>query len=97
MSRKRKLELFFDEYGVYIFLGLVAIIAVCVVIIAIPEKAVTEGMIMTKFVSPIHEKCGDLVCPRRWIIVVQSGDRKDWWQVSESYFQNVDIGDWVKK
>lgn len=97
MSIKRKIELFFDDYGVYIFLGLILIIAICIVIIAIPNGSISEGLVMNKLTSPTHkEKCGR-VCENRWIIVIQNGDKKDWWQVSEDYFKVIDIGDWVKK
>ena len=78
-----------------IFLVILVVAGVLVHWIVTPK--LHEGMIMNKFVSPIHRECGELTCPTRWIIVIQNGEQKDWWQVSETYFQNVNIGDWVKK
>lgn len=37
------------------------------------------------------------VQPDRWIIEIQNGDEKDWWSVTENYYDSVKIGDWVEK
>lgn len=79
----------------------VSVIIAGVILYAITTTKLREGMVMNKYYLQGYEKCFDkgkcAVERDKWIIAVQNGERKDWWQVSESYFQTVDLGDWVRK
>lgn len=97
---KRKIEFFFDEYGAYLFYGTVLVFLIAFLIYAIASPSLNEGLVMNKRFSPGYMHCYDGKCHAssdRWIIEVQNGDQKDWWTVTESYYDEVKLGEWVTK
>ena len=56
---------------------------------------------MNKIASPGYHHCvenGKCVYESpKWIVMVQDGEDKDWWYVTENYYDSVHVGDWVKK
>ena len=53
----------------------------------------TEGVVTDKFYLPSSEAFK----PGRYTIHVKNGDRQDIWLVTEKYYENVKVGDWVTK
>ena len=83
---------------VYIVILLVALIFMIFTIFS--AETLAEGIVMNKRFSEGYCRCVNDECEiqkDRWIIEVQNGDKKDWWIVTEKYYDSVNIGDWVKK
>ena len=100
MKTIAKIREFLDEYGVHVFIFIVALVIAGLIVYAITAPNLTEGMVMNKRFSPGYLHCYDGKChasPDRWIIEVQNGDQKDWWTVSEAYYDEVKLGEWVTK
>ena len=97
---ERKIWDFLDNYGICIVLFIIALVIVGWIDYAITAPNLTEGLVMNKRYSPGYFRCYDGNCHSqgdRWIIEVQNGDEKDWWTVTENYYDAVKIGDWVTK
>jgi len=95
----RKVRGFFEDYGVYLFVLMVAVIMVVLIIHAFVHIGLTEGMVMNKWASQIYS-CSKEGCEyqdTKFIVAVQNGEVKDWWQVTMEYYESVEIGNWVKK
>lgn len=91
---------FLEEHGVFIFTFIVALVIAGLIVYAITVPDLTEGLVMNKRFSPGYMHCYDGKCHAssdRWIIEVQNGDQKDWWTVTESYYDEVKLGEWVTK
>lgn len=93
MNKKNNFQTFSLIIIILMFMGLL--------IFFHTKSYISEGMIMNKIYSPGYCKCVEndkcAYDSPKWIIAVQNGDKKDWWYVSENYYNNVSIGDWVKK
>lgn len=72
----------------------------------------TEGVVENKFYHPAHNVYSPIhitingkletIAHYKWVgdewtITVRNGDNTDIWYVSESYYDSVHVGDWVKK
>ena len=101
MKFEERARRFFDNYGVYIFMFTVAAILISFLVYAFVAPHLAEGMVMNKWISPAYKTCDeDGHCSYRstkYVIAVQDGDTKDWWYVTENYYDSVKIGDWVTK
>lgn len=90
-----------NEWKYVIYIGIIALVFIGIIIYGISQKTeLAEGMVMNKWISPAYRTCDDGDCSYRstkYIIAVQNGDDKDWWYVTENYYDSVKIGDWVKK
>ena len=53
----------------------------------------TEGVVRDKMLYP---PTGRQIIPT-FVLVVESGDKTDYWYVSESYYNSVHVGSYVKK
>ena len=101
MSKSRN---FIADHSEAIVLSFFLIITVCMIALVLfavfTEKDLTEGMVMNKRYSAGYALyLGDRyhIQPDRWIVEIQNGDEKDWWVVTEDYYDAVKIGDWVEK
>ena len=101
MSKFRR---FISDHSEDIVLSFILIVMACSVVLAVfavvTEKDLTEGMVMNKrysagYVLFLNDRYH--VQPDRWIVEIQNGDQKDWWTVTENYYDSVKIGDWVEK
>ena len=101
MSKHRR---FISEHSEDIVMSFMLIVTVCLIVLMVfavlTEKDLTEGMVMNKRHSSgyalfLNDRYH--VQPDRWIIEIQNGDKKDWWSVTETYYDSVKIGDWVEK
>lgn len=91
---------FFDKYGAFLFFGVIVAFFATFLFFALFEPSLNEGMVMNKWISPAEKTCTDGDCvykSTRYIVAVQDGDKKDWWYVTENFYDNVNIGEWVKK
>lgn len=91
---------FLDEYGVHVLIFIVALVIAGLIVYAITAPNLTEGLVMNKRFSPGYLHCYDGKCNAssdRWIIEVQNGYKKDWWTVTEAYYDAVKLGEWVTK
>lgn len=104
MKISTKIWDFLNEYGVFMLIFAIVLIITGLIlyiitdIITAPDLA--EGLVMNKRFSPGYLYCYDGKCHAssdRWIIEVQNGDQKDWWTVTESYYDEVKLGEWVTK
>lgn len=84
-----------------ILVGILIVSLLVCLVIEIVEPDVPQGMVMNKWFSEGYTICSeDGKCTTekdRWIIAVQNGDKKDFWQVTESYYDAIKIGSWVEK
>lgn len=101
MSRFQKFWKHYGDNFKAVFLITVSTILAGLILYLITAPNLREGMVMNKYFLEGYEKCFEkgkcAVEHDRWIVVVQNGEKKDWWQVSQSYFDEVELGDWVKK
>lgn len=102
MSNKEKFLKFMNDWFVTIMFGIWFILVIFAFAEIIFEEApVKEGLVMNKWRSEGYVLCVDNgKCkkePTRWVIAVQNGERKACWLVSESYYDSVNIGSWVRK
>ena len=69
----------------------------CVFRLRLNQAPLKDGMVMNKLTS--SETCTPSGCmdDEKWILIVQKNDTKEWWQVSEDYYNQVEIGNWLKK
>ena len=91
---------FFEEYFGLIFIAIVILLFLAAIVYTAYSPNLTEGLVMNKRFSPGYLHCADGKCfssNDRWIIEIQNGERKDWWTVSENYYDSVKIGEWVQK
>lgn len=96
-----KVKNFIEEWW-YVILMVVFIIGfILVIILEATAPKLTEGLVMNKIASPGYHHCvenGKCVYESpKWIVMVQDGEDKDWWYVTENYYDSVHVGDWVKK
>lgn len=98
---KKAWEWLIDDYNwLYVCVLIFVLFVIGAFVYVIASPSLTEGMVMNKWASPGYSHCTDKGCEYRaprWIITVQDGESKDWWYVSQSYYDSVHIGDWVKK
>lgn len=101
MSKYRR---FISDHSEDIVMSFMLIITVCLIVLMVfavfTEKTLTEGMVMNKRYSAGYALyLGNRyhIQPDRWIVEIQNGDEKDWWVVTEDYYDAVKIGDWVEK
>ena len=99
-----KFRRFISDHGEDTVLSFMFVVTVCLIVLVIlvilTDKDLTEGMVMNKRYSAgyvLHLNDRYQVQPDRWIIEIQNGDQKDWWTVTENYYDSVKIGDWVEK
>lgn len=96
----KKVWVFLDEWKYVIFCAMFIIAVASMIAYEIARPKINEGMVMNKWISPAYKSCDDDGCTYRstkYIIAVQDGDLKDWWYVTENYYDTVKIGDWVTK
>ncbi len=75
-------------------------------------KSIDYGTVMDKSFAPAHRVYSPIIThigkttrviprwlhhPDRWSILVENEDGKDWWNVSEDYYNTVNIGDTVDR
>ena len=97
MNRIRK---FISEWRGVIVCVIAIVVMVSGIIWASNRPHLPEGRVTNKMHFPAHSVCDNKTCdfrPEKWIVSVQNGDEFDSWYVSERYYDNVHIGDWVKK
>ena len=90
---------------------LVLLAVVCMLMMA-GCKRIDYGTVVDKSFSPAHNTYLPMVVragkstrviPRwihysdRWAILVENEDGKDWWDVSENYYNSIEIGDAVDR
>lgn len=83
----------------------IAFVSFCLLIIgfivwAILSPKLTEGIVTNKWYYPGYSTCTGKGCeynPAKYTVTIQNGEDKDTWYVSESYYDNVHVGDWVQK
>lgn len=100
MKISTKIWDFLDEYGVFMLIFAIVLIITGLILYIITAPDLTEGLVMNKRFSPGYIHCYDGRCHAssdRWIIEVQNGDKKDWWTVTEAYYDAVKLGEWVTK
>lgn len=99
-----KFRRFISDHSEDTVLSFMLVVTVCLIVLVIlailTDKDLTEGMVMNKrysagYVLFLNDRY--YVQPDRWIIEIQNGDEKDWWVVTEEYYDTVKIGDWVEK
>lgn len=91
---------FLAEYWIAIVavLFFAAVFGLIIWEIARPKQV--EGYVTNKMHFPGYSSCTDGDChwsSERWIVSIQNGDEFDSWYVSESYYDSVHIGDFVRK
>lgn len=99
MKKQKALNLI-EENLAYILCAIVVMLIAGFIAVVITAPNLTEGMVMNKRFSPGYVHCYDGRCDAssdRWIIEVQNGDKKDWWTVTESYYDEVKLGEWITK
>lgn len=101
MSKFRR---FISDHSDIIVMSFMFIVTACLIVLMIftilTGKDLTEGMVMNKRYSAgyvLYLNDHYQVQPERWIVEIQNGDEKDWWTVTENFYDSVKIGDWVKK
>ena len=77
--------------------GAVVIVIVFMILIGAAvystSNHLTEGVVRDKMLYP---PVGRQVIPT-FVLVVESGDKTDYWYVPESYYNSVHVGSYVKK
>jgi len=99
MALQKALDLI-EENLAYILCAIVVMLIAGIIAVVITAPNLTEGMVMNKRFSPgyFYSVDGNTYASKdRWIIEVQNGDQKDWWTVTESYYDAVSLGEWVTK
>lgn len=101
-----------EWWSVILFITVIALAFAVIAMFFINYDPLTEGEVIDKYYEPAHEvyspinitidgknqtiqnwrQVGD-----KWRLIVQNGDKKDIWFVSESFYNSVKVGDWVKK
>lgn len=79
-------------------LVLIFYIWMCIIHIDSKYDSLKEGMVMNKLTS--SETCtkkSGCEDDQKWILAVQKDDKKEWWLVTEDYYNQVETGNWVKK
>lgn len=91
---------------------LLIVIIVCVLFLTGCAKTLNAGIVTDKKFSPAHMVYMPIIMvinhkthitPRwvhrsdKWFVYVQDGDDKDSWEVSEEYYESVQIGDHVER
>lgn len=95
-----KVKDFLEEWWYMILTAIAIILVVAGIIWAAKQPRLLEGYVTNKMHFPGYSHCGENGCDytsAKWIVTVQKGDEFDSWYVSERYYDNVHIGDWVKK
>lgn len=96
----KKVERFLSEWWGVICTVLFIVLVVVSIIWGANQPRLPEGYVTNKMHFPGRSSCTEKGCDYtsdRWIVSVQNGDEFDSWYVSESYYDSVHIGDWVKK
>ena len=96
----KKVENFLMEWWGVICTALFILLVVVSIIWAVKQPRLSEGSVTNKMHFPGYSICTDKGCdytPSKWIVSIQNGEEFDSWYVSESYYDSVHIGDWVKK
>ena len=92
---------FLEEWWQVIVIAVIASLFIGLIGYEIARPKIIEGMVMNKWISPAYSDCNEKgncsYTPAKYIIAVQEGDTKDWWYVTEQYYDSVKIGDWVTK
>lgn len=86
-------------------LGVLFIVSVVALIVAafvweFKRPRLIEGLVTNKMFFPSYSTCSEKGCDytsAKWIVTIQNGDEFDSWYVSENYYDDVHIGDWVRK
>ena len=84
------------------FIIMLLVIALFVFTIAYSvNNSIDEGQLVDKFHEIVHSRSiignfefGEM---DQWRFVVENGDKRDEWYVSEDCYNSYNIGDWVKK
>jgi len=95
-----KLIDFFEEWWGVILTVIFIIGFAAIIVLAIVSPKLTEGIVTNKWYFPGYSSCTDKGCeynPAKYTVTIQNGEDKDTWYVSESYYDNVHVGDWVQK
>ena len=94
--------------GILIAAGIIVLIAWVVAY----YEPLTEGQVVNKYYEPAHEVYSPIhvtidgkdqtirnyrFVGDKWTLIIQNEDKKDYWYVSESYYDSVKVGDWVSK
>ena len=96
----KKVSAFVAEWWAEICFAAFIILVIAVIIWMGNQPNLAEGYITNKMHFPAYSSCTDKGCDyssERWIVTIQNGDEFDSWYVSEKYYDDVHIGDWVKK
>ena len=91
---------------------LLIVVIVCILFLTGCTKTLSAGTVIDKHFSPSHITYSPIITamngktritPRyiphsdAWSILVQNGEDKEWWEVSEEYYDSVEIGDHVER
>lgn len=90
--RKFKPEAIFMVSAVVIVIVFMILIAIGIAVYSTNNHLV-EGVVRDKMLYP---PTGRQVIPT-FVLVVESGDKTDYWYVPESYYNSVHVGSYVKK
>ena len=91
---------FLEEWWYVIFMALFIMFFIVMIIIEVNQPRFSEGYVTNKMHFPAYSICAEKSCDyvsEKWIVTVQNGDEFDSWYVSERYYDDVHIGDWVRK
>ncbi len=90
---------------------LVALAVLCAILMT-GCKSIDYGTIIDKSFTPAHRTYSPIITrvgkttriiphwsrhSDRWSILVENEDGKDWWNVSEEYYDSVNVGDTVDR
>ena len=102
-----------EENLIYVLVGALGIaVLIGVIVFFANYEPLTEGIVIDKYYEPAHSEryttyitvdgkqqgipgyrhVGD-----KFILIVQNGENKDLWYVSEEFYNSVHAGDWVRK
>lgn len=96
---KKILDFIAEWWCVIIAVVFIALV-IWLIVWAASAPRLLEGEVTNKMHFPGYSTCNDKGCDwtsEKWIVSVRNGDEFDSWYVSESYYDSVHIGDWVRK
>ena len=96
----KKILDFFAEWWYVIITVVFIVLFIWLIVWAAMAPRLPEGEVTNKMHFPAYSSRTDKGChwtSEKWIVSVRNGDEFDSWYVSESYYDSVHIGDWVRK
>lgn len=112
ITRKRALDWLKENWIIVAAVLFVAGIIAAIAVFFSNYESLTEGTVIDKYYEPAREIYSPIhitidgkdqtisnyrYVGDRWRLIIQNGEKKDMWFVTESFYDSVKIGDWVTK